>query len=63
MKFILIVDEQVVDDISGSMGVATERKVPMQNCDHREICRHGNKSDNGLKLLLAAIKDGVPQTS
>ena len=31
----------------------------MPDCDHREICRHGEESSN-FKKLLGAIKDGIP---
>ena len=63
MRSILTVDEQIVDDRSGFMGAATDRRVPMQNRDHREICKYGSESDNGFQSILAAIKEGVPKTS
>ena len=44
------------------MGASTERRVPMPDCDHREICKLGEKGSN-YKKLLNAIRDGlrVPQ--
>ncbi|MCJ1249271.1 hypothetical protein MMC30_006494 [Trapelia coarctata] len=51
--------ERVVDDKSGFMGAPTERFVPMSDCDHSEICKHGDRKSN-YKKLLGAIKDCIP---
>jgi hypothetical protein len=40
------------------MGAPTERLVLMPDCDHREICKPGEKKSN-YKKLLNAINDGV----
>lgn len=40
------------------MGAPTERLVPMPDCDHREICKLGEKNSN-YKKLLGAITDSI----
>lgn len=50
-----------MDDSSGVTGASTERVVPMPGCDHRAICRYGERNSN-YKKLLAAIKDGIPSS-
>ena len=40
------------------MGAPTERLVPIPDCDHREICKQGEKKSN-YKKLLSAINDCV----
>jgi len=40
------------------MGASTERLVSMPDCDHREICKQGEKKSN-YKKLLNAINDCV----
>ena len=44
------------------MGAPTERFVPMPDCDHKEICKLGEKGSN-YKKVLNATSDGlrVPQ--
>ncbi|KAI9748141.1 MAG: hypothetical protein M4579_007306, partial [Chaenotheca gracillima] len=54
-------NERIVDESSGFMGLPNERIVPMPDCDHRELCKHGGKSNN-YKKLLSAIKDGIQIT-
>ncbi|KAF7507674.1 hypothetical protein GJ744_010227 [Endocarpon pusillum] len=54
-------NERIVDDSSGVTGASTERVVPMPGCDHRAICRHGERNSN-YKKLLAAIRDGIPSS-
>ena len=41
------------------MGAPIERLVPMPDCDHREICRHGDRTSN-YKKLLNAVEDAIP---
>ncbi|MCJ1475005.1 hypothetical protein MMC13_003665 [Lambiella insularis] len=55
-------NQRIVDEKSGFMGVPTERLVPMPDCDHREICKPGAKGSN-YKKLLVAIRDGAPASS
>jgi hypothetical protein len=31
----------------------------MPGFDHREICRHENLSDPGLRLILGALREGM----
>lgn len=49
-----------MDDHSAFVGAPTEIKVPMPGYDHREMCRHGSSTDNGLRLILGAIKECLP---
>ena len=41
------------------MGALKERLIPMADCDHREICRHKERTSN-YKKLLGVIKDSIP---
>ena len=41
------------------MGAPIERLVPMPDCDHREICKHGDRTSN-YKKLLNAVEDAIP---
>jgi hypothetical protein len=48
---------QIVDDHSGFVGAATERKIPLPGRDHRDMCRYGDSTDPGLLLIMGAIKE------
>lgn len=50
---------QIVDDHSGFVGAATERKIPLPGRDHREMCRYGDSTDPGLQLIIGAVKEGL----
>jgi hypothetical protein len=50
---------QIVDDKSAYVGAPVERLVPMPDCDHREICKHGDRTSN-YKKLLNAVEDAIP---
>ncbi|KAI9774712.1 MAG: hypothetical protein M1839_001673 [Geoglossum umbratile] len=47
---------RIVDDISGIMGVAGERIIPMPNCDHKSICRFGGETSGGYKSRYSKDK-------
>jgi hypothetical protein len=38
-----------VDEVSGAMGIPTETLVPMDGCDHRDICRFGDPTSLGYR--------------
>ena len=41
------------------MNVGTERIIPMQGFDHREMCKHPLSGSQGLTLIIEALKDAV----
>jgi hypothetical protein len=54
---------QIVDDHSGFVGAATERKIPLPGRDHRDMCRYSVSTDLGLQLIMGAIKESLDVTS
>jgi hypothetical protein len=54
--------KQIVDDISGIMGVAGERIIPMPNCDHKSICRFSDETSGGYKSIWGVLRDWADET-
>jgi protein SERAC1 len=50
---------KVVDDTSGIMNIPNERIVPMQGCDHRNICRFSSKHSESYKRVSNVLQDWI----
>ncbi|KFZ03761.1 hypothetical protein V502_10684 [Pseudogymnoascus sp. VKM F-4520 (FW-2644)] len=48
---------RVVDNDTGTMNVPGEVIVPMNGCDHRDICRFSGVESNNYRLVLSEIKE------
>jgi hypothetical protein len=46
-----------VDEHSGIMDIPGERIVPMQNYDHRTMCRFQDESSNGYKIISGILHE------
>jgi hypothetical protein len=40
-----------VDDVSGVMDIPKETVVPMDDCDHQNICRFGDPTTGGYRKV------------
>ena len=40
-----------MDDESGVIGIPKETVVPMDDCDHQNICRFGNPTTGGYRKV------------
>jgi hypothetical protein len=45
-----------VDTISGVMDIPKETLVPMDGCDHRDICRFGDPTSAGYQKVFFHIE-------
>ncbi len=43
------------------MDVAGERIVPMQGCDHRNICRFAGGTSDAYKTILNVLQDWIEE--
>jgi hypothetical protein len=50
-------DSLIVDDSSGFIGFPRERKIHLQDRDHREIAKYSSLRDVGLQSILSSIKN------
>ncbi|RSM16134.1 hypothetical protein CDV31_004597 [Fusarium ambrosium] len=51
--------DMLVGKVSGRSGLANERVIPMLQHDHRQICKFPSLESQGMKIVLAQLRDIV----